>query len=87
MWWESGLPQARPGAGRGRLGSLQDGPGRRGCPYQAAHPRQDSEPLQVRVEGNSPGRGLDGWRCVPGYGGLSLGRVRLGDFDLGCSER
>lgn len=45
----SGLPQARPGAGRSRLGSLKDGP-RRG----AAGLRKDSELRQVS---NISGRG------------------------------
>lgn len=83
----SGLYQTRPGVGRSKLGSLQDDPWRGGCLYWTAHPRKDSELLQVRVVGSTPGRGAaDGWRYVLGCGDLSLEQVRLGDFDLSCSE-
>lgn len=61
----SGFQQTRPGVDRNRLGSLQDDPGRGGCLYQTAHPRKDSELLQVRVVSSIPGRGklLVGGMC------------------------
>lgn len=76
MWWGVGYSRSGQGWVGAGWGPCEMTLGERAV-YRTAHPRRNSELLQVRV-GSLPGRGqlMVGHRCWAG--GLSLEQVRLG---------